>query len=642
MKNHFLRLFVCILALSLLGQWSMVFASTNQVENSSSPQSTAMLPNVSTDTFSCDSVTDVLTIECQALVALYESTNGDDWYNHANWLNTNTVGNWYGVTVGSNHVIGLNLMSNNLDGTLPVELGELSDLEYIYLSGNQLSGTIPSDLGNLSGLKLLYLGSNQLSGTIPSALGSLNNLEALRLDFNLLTGNIPPELGSLSNLQTLALADNQLSGNIPSELENMSKLTMLVLNDNKFSGNIPSELASLTSLQGLYLDNNQLSGEIPIELGYLANLQGLGLSRNRLSGSIPSELGDLSNLRILYLSFNQLNGSIPSELGGLVNLESLELSYNQFSGNIPTQLGNLTHLGTLSLNNNQLTGSIPSQIGNLSSLWWNLDLSNNQLTGSIPPELGNLSNLQSLLLNNNQLNGTIPSEFGDLTNLEFLNLAQNLLIGDVPASFTNLVNLCTPDITDYPCYGENGLDLGYNHLNVPAPEPPASFLEIKDPDWYLTQAVEEIIDPMVGGDLVSNDESIEVTVPAGAVSEDSTFLLFPQPSPSHETGGLDFAGNSFELTAWDADGPVTTFTEPLTVTLHYDEASLGVIPEDSLALYYWDDSHSSWLDAVTTCSDGEYTRDLEDDWLSVPICHLSEFALMGFETAWLYLPLITR
>ena len=666
MKNHFLRLFVCILALSLLGQWSMVLASTNQVEIPSNPQSTALLSDVPTDTFNCYSVTDVPTIECQALVTLYESTNGDDWYNHTNWLNTNTVGNWYGVTVGSNHVIGLNLMSNNLDGTLPVELGELSDLEYIYLSGNQLSGTIPSDLGNLSGLKLLYLGSNQLSGTIPSALGSLNNLEALRLDFNLLTGNIPPELGSLSNLQTLALADNQLSGNIPSELENLSKLTMLVLNDNKFSGNIPSELASLTSLQGLYLDNNQLSGEIPIELGYLTNLQGLGLSRNRLSGSIPSELGDLSNLRILYLSFNQLNGSIPSELGGLVNLESLELSYNQFSGNIPPQLGNLTNLGTLDLSNNQLNGSIPSELGNLSSLWWYLDLSNNQLTGSIPPALGNLSSLSNLdlsnnqldgniplgldnlsdlyrlLLNNNQLNGTIPSEFGNLTSLGFLNLAQNLLIGDVPASFTNLVNLCTPDITDYPCYGENGLDLGYNHLNVPAPDPLAGFLANKDPDWYLTQAVEEVIDPGAGGDLVSYDESTEVTVPAGAVSEEATFLLFPQPSPSQETGILDFAGNSFELTAWDADGPVTTFTEPLTVTLHYDEASLGVIPEDSLALYYWDESHSSWLDAVTTCSDGEYTRDLEDDWLSVPICHLSEFALMGFETAWLYLPLITR
>ncbi len=79
----------------------------------------------------------------------------------------------------------------------------------------------------------------------------------------------------------------------------------------------------------------------------------------------------------------------------------------------------------------------------------------------------------------------------------------------------------------------------------------------------------------------------------------------------------------------------------VTVTLHYDKAYLGVIPEDQLSIVYWDESQSSWLDAVTTCPDGEYTRNLEEDWLSVPLCHLSEFALLG-ESNRLYLPLITR
>jgi hypothetical protein len=124
------------------------------------------------------------------------------------------------------------------------------------------------------------------------------------------------------------------------------------------------------------------------------------------------------------------------------------------------------------------------------------------------------------------------------------------------------------------------------------------------------------------------------------VSEEATFLLFPQPNPSQQTGILDFAGNSFELNAWDANGPITTFTEPLTVTLYYNEAYLGMIPEDTLALYYWDENLSAWMDSVTTCPDGEYTRNLEN-WLSVPICHLSEFALLG-EINRLYLPLLTR
>ena len=40
---------------------------------------------------------------------------------------------------------------------------------------------------------------------------------------------------------------------------------------------------------------------------------------------------------------------------------------------------------------------------------------------------------------------------------------------------------------------ESGLNLGYNRLNVPQEEPVASFLELKDPDWYQLQAVEETI-----------------------------------------------------------------------------------------------------------------------------------------------------
>ena len=222
-----------------------------------------------------------------------------------------------------------------------------------------------------------------------------------------------------------------------------------------------------------------------------------------------------------------------------------------------------------------------------------------------------------------------------------LDLSNNTLSGDVPASFTNLVNLCDPDNYDPPCYGYYQLDLGYNHLNVPAPEPPANFLASKDPDWYLTQAVEVVIQGESGGTLISHDENTEITIPPDAVSGEVTFLFDPQPTPSQATGSLDFAGNSFELTAWDAIGPVTAFAQPSVITISYDEESLGLIPEDSLILYYWDETQSAWLDAVTTCDGGEYTRNLAEDWLSLPICHLSEFALLGEEYT-LYLPLITR
>ena len=82
-------------------------------------------------------------------MALYNSTNGDGWTDHTNWLVTNTPSDWYGVTVTAGEVTGLNLEQNSLNGSLPLELGDLAGLQYLNLNNNQLSGAIPPQLGNL-------------------------------------------------------------------------------------------------------------------------------------------------------------------------------------------------------------------------------------------------------------------------------------------------------------------------------------------------------------------------------------------------------------------------------------------------------------------------------------------------------------
>ena len=41
----------------------------------------------------------------------------------------------------------LNLKSNLLTGTIPLDLSGITGLVYLYLSSNSLSGTIPSSLG---------------------------------------------------------------------------------------------------------------------------------------------------------------------------------------------------------------------------------------------------------------------------------------------------------------------------------------------------------------------------------------------------------------------------------------------------------------------------------------------------------------
>ena len=274
-----------------------------------------------------------------ALVALYNATNGPGWKNSENWLSDAPLDLWHGV-------------SRDCDGSL----------HRLVLRDNQLVGPIPSELGNLSGLRQLRLNGNQLTGPIPEELGNLSNLTVLGLRHNQLSGSIPEELGNLSNVTYLGLSDNQLSGSIPEELGNLSNVTYLGLSDNQLSGSIPEELGNLSNLERLYLIGNQLSGAIPGELGNLSNLTVLGLSNNQLSGSIPEELGNLSNLTVLGLSDNQLSGSIPEELGNLSNLTYLDLRHNQLSGSIPEELGNLSNLERLYLSFNQLSGCIPESL----------------------------------------------------------------------------------------------------------------------------------------------------------------------------------------------------------------------------------------------------------------------------------------
>ncbi|UCH96065.1 MAG: hypothetical protein JSV88_04225 [Candidatus Aminicenantes bacterium] len=369
--------------------------------------------------------------ERAALIALYNSTNGDNWTNNSGWKTPpldsdgfampGTEGNWYGVSVLNDHVTGISLGEwsggNNLIGTIPSEIGNLSHLTGLYLSANQLSGSIPPELGNLSSLSNIYLTDNQLTGNIPPELGNLSNLVYLNMGHNQLSGTIPPELGNLTNLRSFGFLYNQLSGTIPDELKSLGNLRFFNLQFNQLTGEIPSWLGTFSSVEYLYLDHNQFTGTIPVELGNLSKLKHLKLQCNQLTGSIPSELGNLCNLEALGLYSNQLTGSIPPELGNLINLSFLSVSMNQLCGRIPSELGYIGNLSALYLNDNQLTGTIPVELGNLTQLTY-FRLSWNHLTGDIPTSLMNLTNLESLSIEYNCLETNDPDLRAWLDSLE--------------------------------------------------------------------------------------------------------------------------------------------------------------------------------------------------------------------------------
>jgi len=133
------------------------------------------------------------------------------------------------------------LYHNQLTGTLPTELGALTDLTYLWIYNNHLTGTLPSQLGILTRLTRMELGINRLTGTLPTELGALTNIKWMHVYDNQLTGTVPTELGGLTSLTYTGLYDNQLTGTLPSELGALTNLAyMLVCNNTGLCGDIPA------------------------------------------------------------------------------------------------------------------------------------------------------------------------------------------------------------------------------------------------------------------------------------------------------------------------------------------------------------------------------------------------------------------
>jgi Leucine-rich repeat (LRR) protein len=280
-----------------------------------------------------------------ALVALYNSTDGDHWNNNNGWL-TDNVSQWYGITINdSGRVTKISLSDNNLSGAIPSEIGNLVKLEWLYLGSNKLI-QIPPEIGNLVKLTRLGLDENQLT-QIPPEIGNLGNLAHLFFEGNQLT-QIPPEIGNLVKLEWLYLGSNKLT-QIPPEFGNLLNLSYLNLCYNQLA-QIPPEIENLTNLSELYFFHNQLT-QIPPEIGNLSNLTNLNLVGNQLT-QIPPEIGNLGNLEWLRLIDNQLT-QIPPEIGNLGNLIELSLNINQLA-QIPPEIGNLANLIDLNLDINQL------------------------------------------------------------------------------------------------------------------------------------------------------------------------------------------------------------------------------------------------------------------------------------------------
>ncbi|KAH0741338.1 hypothetical protein KY290_034381 [Solanum tuberosum] len=359
----------------------------------------------------------------------------------------------------------LSLRRNELVGTLPPSLGNLTTLVMIDIGENKIHGEVPVRIFNISSLKVIALAANTLSGNLPSNLGySLPNLEGLYLGINNFSGKLPSSISNATKLKFLDLGRNMFSGNVPidiginlQQIQSVNFQRNMLTNDPSSTGEISflSSFSHCKYFKFLMIGDNQFNGILP-----KSSLTNMSLSLERfiafycgIRGEIPVEIGNWTNLSWLTLGANEFIGSIPQELGNLKKLQTLRLYENKLDGIIPESNKDIS---VVSLSFNQLNGPLAPEIANMGGLS-ELYLSRNELYGSIPSTILQLQKLVILALDMNRLDGTIPKSFEKMVSLEYLDLSQNNLTDQIPESLTKLEHL-------------NYLNVSYNELSGEIPD----------------------------------------------------------------------------------------------------------------------------------------------------------------------------
>ncbi len=423
-----------------------------------------------------------------ALVALYNATNGPYWTNNENWLSEAPLGDWHGVTTDENGRVtklsldgrnGRNGNGNNLEGTIPVELGNLDKLLRLNLGSNRLTGAIPPELGRLSNLQTLSLSDNDLSGTVPDEIGSLTRLWFMNFQYNPgLRGPLPLTFTNLTSLEYFYIGRTRICA--PTNPEMKAWLSTLKEHDvNRAPSCSDLEIEALTAFYNStggpdWTNNENWLSQAPLRDWHgvttdgIGRVRGLNLANNNLSGALPPEIADLTGLRNLNLSRNAgLGGPLLLWLTGLsldsLNLEGTHLcairdtAFQDWLKRIPDRsVADCAELDTEALV--ALVGLYASTGGRN----WTNDgnwLSQAPLAGWHGVAVDASGRVTGLDLSDNNLIGALPASLGKLADLRRLDLSGNGgLVGPLPESLTGLsiesldlagTGLCAPSDASY-------------------------------------------------------------------------------------------------------------------------------------------------------------------------------------------------
>jgi len=149
-----------------------------------------------------------------ALVDLYDSTNGPNWYNNSGWKTTSPVAVWDGVGVSNNRVVSLKFTGNKMTGKIPASFKNLSKLTTLFLLDNGLHATLQEFLDSLTALVTFHVGEYYFTDSLPPAVANLTNLQEFTLYGSYNLKHLPAAMKNLSNLVQMDVGYNALTGDI--------------------------------------------------------------------------------------------------------------------------------------------------------------------------------------------------------------------------------------------------------------------------------------------------------------------------------------------------------------------------------------------------------------------------------------------
>ncbi|KEH40668.1 putative transferase, protein kinase RLK-Pelle-LRR-IX family [Medicago truncatula] len=379
---------------------------------------------------------------------------------------------WNRVQINGNTVTAIQIAGLNIQGSLPKELVQLTQLNRFECNGNALSGDFPY---MPSSLQFLYINNNNFTSMPSDFFTNMSNLIEVSIGYNPFPQwQIPSSLKNCLALKVFSAMNASLVGVIPEFFgkETFPGLTNLYLSFNFLEGNLPNSLSG-SSIEKLWVNGqssiNRLNGTLSV-LQNLTSLKQIWVHGNSFTGRIP----DLSNHDQLFdvsLRDNQLTGVVPPSLTSLQSLTVVNLTNNYLQGSLPkfqnrVRVDNDIDRGTHSfctkaigqpcspLVNALLSvvepfgyplklaqswqGNDPCQGGWLGVVCSSgnitiIDFQNKGFTGSISPNFASLSSLTKLLLANNNLTGTLPKELASMPQLKELDVSNNLLYGHIPS-----------------------------------------------------------------------------------------------------------------------------------------------------------------------------------------------------------------